>query len=195
VKIAAAHAARAVGDGFAEPCALELELIILTAGVTQDTALNASTKCVSPRLSPFSPSLSSGRLPHRASVRARRPPLTRARRTMNVPRKFVTCGLLDHPFPGLEGVAPLEERRLLRRLDGADMLAMFQLAADKGLRRWWVSLIPMEDVTIALQNVKDKQVRYPYLLTADIYGPPGLDAAEAAAEEKKLFQSAQEAVG
>jgi hypothetical protein len=61
---------------------------------------------------------------------------------------------------------------------------MPQLAADKGLRLW-VAVIPMEDVASASS----------YVLTTDIAGPEGLDAAKATAKEKTLFQSAKKAGG
>jgi alcohol dehydrogenase (NADP+) len=111
--------------------------------------------------------------------------------------KFVTCGLPDHPFPGLEGMALSKNGAFFGGThlgNRAEMLAMLKLAADKGLRPW-ITVIPMKDVATALQNVKDNHVRYRYVLTADIEGPAGLDAAEATAKEKTLFQSAKEAVG
>jgi alcohol dehydrogenase (NADP+) len=76
----------------------------------------------------------------------------------------------------------------------AEMLAMLHLAVDKGLRLW-VFVIPMKDVASALQNVKYIKVRYHCVLSTNIDGPAGLDAAEATAKKKTLFQSAKKAVG
>jgi hypothetical protein len=53
----------------------------------------------------------------------------------------------------------------------------------------------MNDVATALQDVNVNQVRYRDVLNANIDVLPGLDAAEAAAKEKTLSQSAKEAVG
>jgi alcohol dehydrogenase (NADP+) len=193
-KLGAAHAVHAVGDSLAEPYALEFDLIISTADVTEKFPLDAYMTCVPRCPARFSPSQPSSRF-----LRRLIPPCASTAadaRTQDAERAGQVLRLRPArpPFPGAPGHGALDERRLLCRLNRAQMLALLQLAADKGLRPW-VFMIPMKDVATALQNVNLNLVRYRDVLTANIDGPPGLDAAEAAAKEKTLLQSAKEAVG
>jgi alcohol dehydrogenase (NADP+) len=116
---------------------------------------------------------------------------------LDVHGKFVTCGLPDTPFPGLAGMALSSNGAFFGGShlgNRAEVLAMLKLAAEKGIRPW-VEVMPMKDVARAVEGVRANKVRYRYILVADIEGPSGVDAAEAAAKNKPLLQSVKETIG
>ena len=86
--------------------------------------------------------------------------------------RFVTVGLpdTDDPLPPVHSFDFVTNGCMIggsKIGNKEDCLEMLELARAKGIRPW-IQEMPMKDVGMALQGVKENKVRYRYVLTQDL---------------------------